>query len=162
MKSIKNRFWEKVDVRTPDDCWQWKASLSNKRYGNIKVSGKMVKSHRLSYELEFGDIPNGLNVLHKCDNGLCVNPKHLFLGTHNDNMKDCAKKGRVPNKKGTHNGNSKLNHNNIQDIRSNCVKGDRKYGLSSFARKYNVSAQTIWGIVHNNNWTHIPPPKKAE
>jgi len=119
------------------------------------VNKKMIKSHRLSYELHIGRIPRGVFVLHKCDNGLCVNPNHLFLGSQNDNMKDCAIKGRTSKKKGSLNGNSKLTWNDVKDIRLNCQKGHKEFGMSSFARKYNVTPQTVWGILHNKNWTHL-------
>ena len=155
MKTLKDRFWDKVEILSKNECWLWKASRSNKRYGNIKVNGKMIKSHRLSYEFCHGNIPDGLCVLHKCDNGLCVNPDHLFLGTQHDNVNDCIKKGRVANHKGINNGKSKLIPNDIKDIRLNCIKGHRSFGMSSFARKYNVTPQAVWGIVNNKNWTHL-------
>lgn len=155
MKTLRERFWEKVDIRAAEECWNWKASTSNKRYGNIKVDGKMIKAHRLSYILSGKKIKPGYCVLHKCDNGLCVNPSHLFTGTHADNMKDCAKKGRVPNKKGSANGNSKLAEGAVIKIRSE-YKSTKKYGtLSRIARKHNVTPATIFDIVNLKTWKHL-------
>ena len=91
---VEERFWKFVDKST--DCWIWRGA-SEGRYGLIGIggSGNMDYAHRVSWKLNFGNIPSGLFVLHKCDNSLCVNPSHLFLGTHQDNMDDMKRKGRV-------------------------------------------------------------------
>lgn len=91
---IEERFWEKVKVVDNDKCWEWLASRTLKGYGHFKIKGRTVRAHRYSYTLVKGPIPKDLWVLHKCDNPSCVNPNHLFLGTHGDNMKDMFDKGR--------------------------------------------------------------------
>lgn len=88
------RFWKKVDKRTPDECWMWKGSLSN-RYGALHVDGKEVRASRFSYELHYGPISDGLCVLHHCDTPGCVNPNHLWLGTQLENVHDRDRKGRT-------------------------------------------------------------------
>lgn len=102
---VPERFWAKVHVT--DGCWEWQASTRQSGYGQFYVPGPngeklMEQAHRVSYMLTFGDIPDGLHVCHACDNPLCVNPDHLWLGTRNDNMQDMARKGRArkrdPNK----------------------------------------------------------------
>lgn len=93
MKTLEQRFWEKVDKT--EECWNWTAATRNSGYGCIKVNGKVQDSHRLSWSLVNGDIQNGLFVLHRCDNRLCVRPDHLFLGTQKDNMRDATSKGRM-------------------------------------------------------------------
>jgi hypothetical protein len=90
-KSINERFWEKVDKKTDDECWEWQASVDTHGYGYF-YSDKRIKAHRYSWELHFGAIPEGLYVCHHCDNPPCINPKHLFVGTAQDNLDDANKK----------------------------------------------------------------------
>ena len=97
-RPIADRFWEKV--HKTDSCWIWTGYCYPKGYGRISVGGKRDGSklaHRVSWELHFGPIPDGLDVCHDCPNGdnpSCVNPTHLFLGTQADNMEDMIAKGR--------------------------------------------------------------------
>jgi hypothetical protein len=101
-QKILRRFWGKANVTDDDnDCWEWKGLL-NRGYGRLSVNGTFYLAHRYSYELANGPILNGLFCCHKCDNRKCVNPKHLFLGTHNDNMRDMSEKGRHFNSIKTH------------------------------------------------------------
>ena len=95
------RFWDKVD-RTPGQgpdgrCWQWTACIRSKKagYGAFRVKEGVVDSHRMSFLLVNGRLPEGYFVCHKCDNRLCVRPTHLFLGTRSDNMLDAYSKGRL-------------------------------------------------------------------
>jgi hypothetical protein len=109
MRPIAERFWSKVDrdgpvpVHQPDlgPCWRWTGSVSG-RYGHGEIgAGRRGegnrKAHRVSWEIHRGPIPEGVQVLHRCDNGLCVNPEHLRLGTQGDNMRDMSAKGRHRN-----------------------------------------------------------------
>jgi len=92
---IMERFMSKV--QKTDDCWIWIGSHNNHGYGKMMYprKGEFIYAHRLSYILHKGEIPDGLLVLHKCDNPLCVNPSHLFLGTQLDNVHDAIHKGRL-------------------------------------------------------------------
>ncbi len=94
------RFWAKVDRRGPDECWLWTASTLAGRYGQFTIGSRLTRiqhvyAHRISYAMANGGIPEGGHVLHCCDVPLCVNPGHLFLGTHTDNMQDASAKGRL-------------------------------------------------------------------
>lgn len=91
---VSERFWEKVDKSGGEDsCWIWTGAIDTPRYGAFRYNGKKVNSHRMAWRLVNGEIPDGLLVCHKCDNRLCCNPSHMFLGTHLDNNRDMIAKG---------------------------------------------------------------------
>lgn len=86
-----NRFWSRINIRGPDECWEWTAGLSN-GYGEITYHKKKFRCHRLSYAINIGPIPKGKLVLHKCDNKPCCNPNHLYVGSYGDNILDVIKR----------------------------------------------------------------------
>lgn len=144
-ESDKARFWAKVEVRSDDECWPWKANLIN-GYGQFNMGGKIhqkkMVASRVSWELVNGDIHDGLHVLHKCDNPPCCNPKHLFLGTHDVNMKDMKAKGRAKRT----DGNAKLNFQVAEQIRAD------KRPYSVLVDVYGVTKSVISYIKNNRIW----------
>ena len=93
VEHVRN-FWCKVDKGEKDDCWCWTATVNSKGYGSMSINGKSYSAHRVSFYIHNGYLPR-LNVLHSCDTPRCVNPKHLFLGTQLDNVRDMIEKGRA-------------------------------------------------------------------
>lgn len=94
VEPLEVRFWKFVDKRGPDECWGWKGTTNNTGYGNISVHQRPKQAHRVSYELNIGPIPEGMDVCHTCDNPPCTNPNHLFAGTRQDNVDDMIAKER--------------------------------------------------------------------
>ena len=153
----KIRLFRKV--KKTKSCWNWTGATSKGRYGSIGIgsrtdgSKKIIKVHRLSWEIFNGPIPNGLHVLHKCDNTICVNPKHLWLGTHLDNMKDMTEKKRYVVYKGSENLNSKLTERQVRQIRK--IYRPFKMTQKMLAEKFKVSRTTIGFIIYRRNWKHL-------
>jgi hypothetical protein len=101
--TAEQRFWGNVQKSVdPGGCWWWIGGVKDDGYGTLKVNGPEVGAHRFSWEIHGGSIPEGKWVLHHCDNPRCVNPDHLFLGTHQDNMRDRSVRGRHPSSQRTH------------------------------------------------------------
>lgn len=135
-------------------CFIWIGHLrgkaaNNGKYGAFKIGDKNKLAHRVSYELYKGKIPDGIKVCHQCDNPICVNPDHLFLGTHADNMKDMATKLRGTN--GEKGFNSKLTKDQVIEIRKLAGTKLRK----EIAKQFNVSIPSITEIINKKNWKHI-------
>lgn len=151
LQTIEQRLDNYIDKT--GDCWLWTIGTFNYGYGRLSIQkGKQVRAHRFIYEMVFGKIPDGLNVLHKCDNPRCVKPKHLYLGTQKDNVADMMNRKRGGYKKfcGESHHNSKLRRKDINEIKSLWEKG----GLlqREIAEKFNISQQVVSKIVNNKAW----------
>ena len=146
---MEERFWDKVNKIVQSDCWEWTAYRNRDGYGQFKMDNRMKKSHRVAWELVNGPIPDGICVLHHCDNPGCVNPSHLFLGTHADNAQDRNSKGRQASHKGEKNGRSKLEEMDVLFIRYWLKEG---YTYSDIATVYGVHNDTIRDIKTGKNW----------
>jgi hypothetical protein len=146
---VEERLWAKVDKS--GECWLWTGATAM-GYGHLQRNGKAVKVHRLSYELEYGEIPEGMDVCHTCDNPLCVRPTHLWLGTHKENMHDRDRKGRNHAPKGERSPKSKLMSQQVLEIRRLANQG---YSQPFLGRRFNVSSVSIYKIVNRLSWKHI-------
>jgi len=148
-----DRFWAKV--KKGKGCWLWTGATQtrkdDRKIGWIGRNGKQMYAARWSWFLENGDIPKGFHVLHKCDNGLCVNPSHLFLGTHADNMRDMAQKGRARNHimRGENHVNHKLKVKDVIKIRKLLELG---VGPTEIAPFFHVSESNIRMIKTRETW----------
>jgi len=183
MKQIlKERFWAKVDVRGPDDCWPWLGAAGPRGYGRFAIGdGAMTGPHRFSYELVCGPISDGMLICHHCDNPSCCNPAHLFVGTNTDNMQDAKAKGRLAT--GDKNGSRRhpellprgkmsfsashperlcrgsdhylthLDETAVEAMRVEYARG----GISqrALARKHRISQATVWAILTGKSWKKL-------
>lgn len=153
-RPISERFWEKVIVAGPDDCWLWTASTYRNGYGQIGIANqKITSAHRISYELHNGPIPDNLLVLHKCDNHRCVNPVHLFLGTQQDNIDDMHKKGRNRQPKNEKHRDAKFTNQQVREIRAMYATGN--YGQSELARMFGVTKTCMRELVLKHNYRDV-------
>lgn len=173
------RFWTKVD--TSGDCWVWKGGRSPSGYGMFTVKRRNTRAHRVSYMIAHGPIPDGMCVLHRCDNPPCINPKHLFLGTDLDNVRDRDAKGRTAT--GERNGfrkhpeivprgdshpfrlnpglhvrgerapSAKLKEAQVREIRR--LHQETGIGKKKLAQMFGVSKPTITSIIRGKTWQHI-------
>jgi hypothetical protein len=138
--TIAERFWRHVEKG--DGCWLWTGARDRDGYGRLFANRRDQRVHRVSYELHHGAIAAGLCVLHYCDTPLCVNPAHLRLGTHRDNMIDRAQRGHA----------GKLTAEQVLTIRS--LKGQQMAGV--LAERFNVTTSAIYHIWTGTNWQHLP------
>lgn len=148
--SLKSRFEAKFRV-TPG-CWEWAASKNIRGYGRFRLQGregKTVMAHRFSYELYAGPIPNGLQILHKCDNPGCVNPDHLWPGTQKENMADKNAKGR-----GNYNLGSKCHNAVLTEEQVMAIRADRRK-QRLIAADYGIRRNHVSMIKTGKLWAHV-------
>ncbi len=143
------RFMDKVTIEPNSGCWLWMTALNRWGYGVFYLDPARIQAHRASWLLHRGPIPDGLCVLHHCDNPPCVNPNHLFLGTHSDNAKDRNTKGRAGGARGVLNSHAKLTMDDVSDIRRRSAQGESGGDL---ARAFGVTACTVHSIVNGKTW----------
>lgn len=148
--SLRDRFYAKFQPIPESGCWIWDACGSaHGRYGYIHVGDRNRPAHRVSWEIHRGPIPDGLEVCHKCDVEACVNPAHLFLGTHKDNCMDRDSKGRNVSHPGSRHGNSKLVEADILAIRAS------EETALALAKRYGVHESSIGYIRQRKTWRHV-------
>lgn len=160
MKSITlsdadvTRFWSKVKIGKPDECWEWQAYRSKSGYGKFGIRRITVMyAHRVSWMITSGDVPKGLVVAHRCDNPPCVNPSHLFVCTQEENWDDMRQKGRNSNgiSLGEKHGLSKLTEKDVSEIRSL----SKVLSNVKISEKFKVHPATIGNIVNGKTWNWL-------
>ena len=138
--SLRDRFNAQYMPVTETGCWLWTGQCSPVGYGQIKDHYKTRHAHRVSYELAYGLIPDGLFICHKCDVRCCVNPKHLYAGTAKDNRRDTIERGQHNTRSGEEHWNNKISDNQAREI-FNSPKDDH-----GFAKRFGVDCRTVGEI----------------
>lgn len=152
-RSFEERFWSKV--QKTDECWIWTAAASPLGYGRVGTPGRKIsQAHRVAWILTNGDIPDGLCVLHRCDNPRCVRPDHLFLGTVADNNADKLAKGRqitgwCP---GETNGNHELTEHQAREVLRRSLTGENQ---TKIAVEFGISQANVSAIKLRQTWKHL-------
>lgn len=149
-ETVRNRFWAKVR-KDADGCWFWTGSHGHDEkgqclYGRLLIGKSSVAAHRVSWFINRGLIPKGILVLHHCDQPLCVNPDHLFLGTHKDNMQDSLQKDGCAL--------AKLRVDDVVTIRRLYTEG--KLGCVRISQMFGVTPGHVCNIANRKSWKEIP------
>jgi len=171
MKTIKQRFLEKINKRTPNGCWEWIGGCNEYGYGRFWNGDRMVMAHRFSCKLFKDLIPEGKIVCHTCDNPRCVNPDHLWLGTQKENIRDAIRKGRLdPKELNQPRGDNHWSRKHPERMNQSC--GDNHYcskltekivmeareeyssgtSIVVLANKYGVTDVAMGNAIHRKTW----------
>lgn len=152
-----NRFWSKVAIGGPDECWPWLKSKSN-GYGQFKVGGAYVRAPRFSLMLKLGrELRSDEVARHHCDNPTCVNPRHLIEGSHQDNIRDAVSRGRMTgphsDRKGEANPRARMTSEMVIALRKERATTGATY--ASLADKYGLSPSSIRSAIIGERWQHV-------
>jgi HNH endonuclease len=154
LNTLAERFWAKVDKRGPDECWDWTAFRCWAGYGRIIIKGNRGETaSRVSWELHNGLIPSGMFVCHSCDRPICVNPAHLFLGHHEDNMRDMVAKGRSPKPLGERHHSAKLTAEQVKEMRAEHARGG--VTMRDLAKRSGLDPSSVRAIIRRECWKSV-------
>lgn len=150
--SNMERILLNITHSSDSDCWVWNGTVDRKGYGGVKL-GKRARrqAHCLAYEEFIGAIPEGLCVLHRCDNPPCCNPAHLFLGTRGDNVRDSVAKGRFA--MGETHYRAMVSREDVLEIRRLRASGVK---YSELTARFGIKREGLGNIVRRKTWKHIP------
>ena len=168
LTAAKEKLFSRT-VKYPNGCWIWCGGMNDTAYGTlwIRLNGELQqwRTHRLSYFLHNGSIPDGLFVCHHCDNPPCINPDHLFVGTTKDNLYDAIRKGRWTEKHclqnlllvknravGERHPQAKLTDADVRQIRLRLASGESQRAI---AWSYKLRSTAIWKIAKKKTWSHV-------
>lgn len=143
----RERFWRRVDVGEPDECWFWMMRLDSNGYGHMSIRAKHCAAHRLAWEFTNGPVPDGRWVLHHCDNPPCCNPAHLYIGHHAENTLDAIERDRY--KHGELHPRAKLTKKQVDEIRRLRKEG---WKYRDLAEKFGVSITTAQQAFTGARW----------
>lgn len=141
MTDTFERLWARTDVRGPDDCWEWQGARITAGYGQIVVFGKRIGTHRVAWESQNGPVPDGLIILHSCDNPPCCNPAHLRPGTVRENAAEASERGRLH--RAERNGYGKLTVAQVAEIRARYASGEKSHVV---AGDFGISPGYVRGL----------------
>ena len=149
LERIQDKFWDRVEVASPESCWNWRGYLSPRGYGRIRHKGRYYGAHRLALALD-GRIPEPHHLAcHKCDNPACCKPEHLYRGSPLDNVRDQFERGRNPSRAGCGNGRVRLTEKQVQEIRNSPL------GYKRLRKAYGVGRTTIRDIKNHKTWKFL-------
>lgn len=148
--TLRERFYDRLASKSGSGCWLWGGSkMTGDDYGRVRWQGRQLSAHRVSWEIHYGPIPDGLCVMHVCDNQRCVNPAHLRLGTVADNNADMTAKGRST--RGTRHPNAKLSEADVRAIRGLAGTASQE----TLGRRFGVTQSAISDILVGRRWGHL-------
>ncbi len=155
--TVKERFNSKYIPEPNSGCWLWDGAVIPKGYGHMYLGGRNEYAHRISYELHIGPIGDGLFVCHRCDVRACVNPDHLFLGTHKENMRDMYSKRRMA--VGERCPSAKLTSRAVLSVRERYALGGVTH--AELALEYGVTRQSVSKALSGDTWRHVDHGNQA-
>lgn len=149
MSKVDTAFWSHVE--RSEGCWVWNGATRKDGYGHVKRNNRFLSAHRHAYELTYGPIPEGLLVLHTCDNRRCVRPDHLWLGSHRANTVDMVMKRRAPGQV--------LGPEQVRDIRHRHANGSAP--CRELASGFGVSVGHMQAVVKGRFWSHLASQEES-
>ncbi len=158
---MKDRFWKKVDVRGPRECWPWTAYRTRKGYGSFNMPPTQ-RAQQVAWQLTYGPIPAGHSICHSCNNPPCCNPAHLYPATNQENMEYRYRLGRSKVPRGIEQGRAKLTDGIVRWIRALYVPRCPMFGATALGRKFGVHHSAIMYAAYGHTWKHVPGGRRKK
>lgn len=150
--ALRARFWKRTQRNSDGECWPWLGAQRN-GYGAIKLDGKVVSAHVVSFVMHGGELAEGIIVTHSCDNRICVNPTHLVAGTPTSNVVEMHQRRGIPVACGVECYNAVLNDDLVRQIR--CLAKENHWGEIRISRSLGLSESVVKGVLSGKNWKHV-------